>query len=189
MHVIKIRNKAFSNLGFIKRSCIDFHNPNALKTLYFSFIRSILEYGSLIWTSASTNHLQSLDRVQNNFLRFISFQCKINRIPHSNYEGLLQYLNIKSLNTRRITCNLIFLFKLINNFIDCPELLELINFKYPSRLTRTKQLFYIDNYKSRYLFFSPHALLMINGNMLNFEIDIFNCNLNTFKKSIHNNIL
>lgn len=47
-------------------------------------------------------------------------------------------------------------------------------FKYPSRFTQTKKLFYIDNIESRYLFFSLHTILMVNGNKLNFETDIFN---------------
>jgi len=50
-HIDKIPNKAFQNLGFITWTCTNFNNLNAFKSIYFAFVRSQLEYTSLIWSS------------------------------------------------------------------------------------------------------------------------------------------
>jgi len=47
-HYAYVINKASSMLGFVSRFCSDFNNPVALKTLYCSFVRSILNYNSVV---------------------------------------------------------------------------------------------------------------------------------------------
>jgi len=43
LHINNIIKKAFKMLGFIKRNWSNFKNINALKTLFFSLVRSHLE--------------------------------------------------------------------------------------------------------------------------------------------------
>lgn len=45
-------------LGFIKRTCKDFHDAHSLKLLYFSIVRSRLDYANLMWyiDSVIKNH-------------------------------------------------------------------------------------------------------------------------------------
>jgi hypothetical protein len=47
-HINQICSKAIRNLGFLKRNCSEFNNPNYLITLYFSLVRSILEFGLVV---------------------------------------------------------------------------------------------------------------------------------------------
>lgn len=47
-HVDYVRNKSFMKLGLLKRICIDFYDSLALKTLYFSLVRSQIVYATLI---------------------------------------------------------------------------------------------------------------------------------------------
>lgn len=100
-HIDQITNKAFQNLGFITRTCKNFNNVNALKSIYFAFVRSHVEYASLIWSSDNIGVNHNLEAIQNRFLRSLAFKFKIERPPHSNYNGVLSYFNIESLNTRR----------------------------------------------------------------------------------------
>ena len=50
-HIDIIVAKAYSMLGFMKRICYEFTDPLrvALKSVYFAYVRSHLEYGSVIW--------------------------------------------------------------------------------------------------------------------------------------------
>lgn len=49
---------------------------------------------------------------------------------------------------RRFHADLVFLFKLWNNFIDCPEILYLLNFHDPPVNIRTNCLFTIEFYRN-----------------------------------------
>jgi len=40
----------------IKRNCSDFRDPLALKCLYTSLVRSLLEYAPLIWDHNNVGH-------------------------------------------------------------------------------------------------------------------------------------
>jgi len=123
-HVDYVRNKSFMKLGLLKRICIDFYDSSALKTLYFSLVRSQIEYATLIWHTDNIVQNTSLSSIQNNFLRYLSNKCNVERTPHSGYNIISNFFRIDSLKNRYLTLNLRFLFKLLHNMIDCPELLE-----------------------------------------------------------------
>jgi hypothetical protein len=95
-HIEKITNKTFLYLGFITRTCSNFNNYDTLRNLYFAFVRSQLEYTSLIWFSDKICTTQDLEAVQNRFLRFLSFEFKVERPQHTEYNGLLTYFNLES---------------------------------------------------------------------------------------------
>ena len=66
--------EATKMIGFIIRNCKMFTNIKPLKILYFSYVRSKLEYGSLIWYPYYINHKLALENVQRKFLKFLSFK-------------------------------------------------------------------------------------------------------------------
>jgi hypothetical protein len=175
-HIDKIRNRALAKLGFLKRSCSEFSNPHALKNVYNSLVRSNLEYASFIWSPNNSIHTQYLESIQNSFLRFISFKCNVQRPPHSPYDGVLGFFKISTLKTRRNYFNIIFLYKLLQNKIDCPQLLERIHFKINYKNSRNRDPFFINNVKAKYLFSSPANTLMAIGNSTN--LDLFYCSIN-----------
>lgn len=163
-HIDKITNKAFQNLGFITRTCTNFNNLNAFKNIYFAFVRSQLEYASLIWSSNNIGVTHNLEAVQNRFLRFLAFKFKVERPRHSDYNGVLSYFNIQSLTTRRSNLHCSFLMKLLNNLIDCPYLLERLNFRINTKSTRNQESFLINNVSKTYLKSAPINILMTIGN-------------------------
>jgi len=166
-HIDKITNKAFQNLGFITRTCKNFNNVNALKSIYFAFVRSHVEYASLIWSSDNIGVNHNLEAIQNRFLRSLAFKFKIERSPHSNYNGVLSYFNIESLNTRRSNLHYSFLLKLLNNSIDCPYLLQRLNFRINTKSTRNLESILINNVSKTYSKSSPSNILMTIGNTMN----------------------
>jgi len=72
-----INNETVRDLGFIKRTCVSFPDPISLKILYRSLARSSLEYCPLIWMNNTLKPNNMLERVQNHFVRFISFKFHI----------------------------------------------------------------------------------------------------------------
>ncbi|XP_050527790.1 uncharacterized protein LOC126897890 [Daktulosphaira vitifoliae] len=54
-HISFIYNKALRMLGFLKRNCWEFSNPICLRVIHFSLVRSIVEYGSIIWLPYQAN--------------------------------------------------------------------------------------------------------------------------------------
>jgi len=126
-------------LGFIiGRLCYDFKNIR-LKTLHCSLARPNLEYGSIVWNPSQLCRInRRLNKVQSYFLRYVSFTFAMN---YSTKEIALQ-LQLRSLPTRRKFNDGAFVFKVLNNYIQCPVILEEIGWLTPTYLTRSRVTFY-----------------------------------------------
>ncbi|KAF0747419.1 Uncharacterized protein FWK35_00016699 [Aphis craccivora] len=109
-----------------------------------------LEHNSVLWSPSSAFHILSLEAFQNRFLRFISYKCNIPRQPHSNYSPLLIELNMTNLADRRKIIDLKFLFKIVNSYLNCPELLSCLNFNVLHCRTRSANIFYISFQRTNY---------------------------------------
>jgi hypothetical protein len=57
-------------LGYIRRIGKEFRDPYTLKTLYNSFVRSHLEYASVVWNPYYGVHLKRIEDIQKKFLKF-----------------------------------------------------------------------------------------------------------------------
>jgi hypothetical protein len=109
----------------------------------------------------------------------MSYKCNIIRVPHSSYQPLLNTFNIQSLANRRKVNDLLFLFKLLNGFFFCPELLSFLNFSVPQVRTRSSIIstFYINNHKTNYALSAPINRMMAIAN--DEQIDFFNFSPNS----------
>jgi len=85
----------------------------------------------ILWHSKSLSRLHRLYKIQNNFLRFLSFKCHVERIPHSECTGVEGFFNLSKFkvdfNNNELQYS--YLNYLKTHLIDCPKLLERINFK------------------------------------------------------------
>jgi len=150
-----------------------------LKNIYYSLDWSQLEYSVIFWSTNTIISIKTLETVQNSFLQYHSFKCRVDRPPHSSYNGILEFFNITSLKSCRNYLILNFLFKLLKNEIDCDPLLENLNYKINIAKTRNNHLFFLKNIKTNYLLYSPTNILMSIGNST--HIDLFYCNTNDIK--------
>jgi hypothetical protein len=148
-HIEHICCKAFKTLGFIKRISSDFKFPCSLKSLFCSLVRSIVEFGSVLWDPYTATSSTQLERVQRKFLNYVSYSFKIDHPPH-DYLPVLQYLKLNSLADRRVNANLSFLYKLLNNSIDAPDLLSEVNFRVPNLHSRSPAPFYVPFHHTNY---------------------------------------
>ena len=106
-HITIIENKVSKNLGFLYRArrVLD---STALKNLYFSFIKSCLNYGNIVWVSTSTTKLKKLTSKQKQALRIVNNEF-------TNIKEIMvriKVLNIYKLNIYQI---LNFMFKIKTN--------------------------------------------------------------------------
>lgn len=111
-----------------------------LDIIILHFVKSYLEYASLIWYSNNIYVTQNLEIVQNQFLHFLSFKFKIEWVRHSGYDDVLLYFNIKSLSETRNYLHYELLLKLLNNLIDYPYLFERLNFKINFKFIRDRTI-------------------------------------------------
>lgn len=145
LHIESIKNQALRNLGFLIRQSYYLKNIQSLKILYNAFVKSKLEYASVVWNPINIGPKQILEKVQNRFLRYLYYK-KYNIYP--NYliirtTALREEFEIPSLEAARNCSLLIFGFKIFNNLINDSKLLSFLNLKVPSRPTRSASLFYV----------------------------------------------
>lgn len=98
-HISNITRKAYRMLGFIFRCGKYFAKQSTMLTLYKSLVRSNLEYCSVIWNPFYGNSKDQIERVQRKFTRFFYFKFKMVK---PEYNVRLEYLNIHSLESRRL---------------------------------------------------------------------------------------
>lgn len=96
-HVEVVADRAYKQLGFIKRVTRTFSNIECIKTLYFAYARSILEYGCNIWSPYYIIPTQRLESIQKQFLKYLAFKefknlavikkpVRITKLTHWNLE-------------------------------------------------------------------------------------------------------
>ncbi|KAL1447933.1 hypothetical protein WDU94_000586 [Cyamophila willieti] len=176
-HINHIRSKALKMLGFLYRNTQDFLNPATLRTLYFAYVRSGLDYASIIWSPYYACHITTLERVQHKFLRMLAYKSG-SRVDDHNYEPIQQKFNIIDLESRRQLNDLIFFKKIIDGNIFLPELLNDIQFRSNSRYSshNKRRLFYVKVCKTNIHKYSPFNRFQILWNALSdedVELDIF----------------
>jgi len=105
-------------------------------------------------------------------LRFICFKCNLYRPPHSGYENIINFLNLKTLKDRKKQFYITFLFKLLNNKLDDSSLLCNIILRTTNTNTRNKELFYVKPYTQNDMSCTPTNILLSSRNSVN-NLDFF----------------
>ena len=181
-HIYNIINKSLKMLGFIYRSSEDF-SVATMRLLYCALVRPILEYASVIWTPHYRVHVDSLERVQNKFLRMIAFKMGLERDEYS-YTEVRSFLGLDTLERRRLFSDLCLLFKLINGGIDCPELLSMVCLWVPERRGRNTDVFSVSFHRTNYGQNNPITRVLRYGNEFSGNLNFFGGSLSQFKVSL-----
>ena len=118
-HIDFIVGKANRAMGVLIRSLQTGRTAGRLQTgpilaAYFGNVRSVLEYGCVIWGGAAPTHLKRLDRIQHKFLSWLSFFSRNHRPYNSlSYQDLLHQFNVTSLEKRRFMYDVTFVHKVL----------------------------------------------------------------------------
>lgn len=134
-HINGIVTKSARLLGFLKRSTKGFKLARTKIVLYNALVRSHLEFASVVWNPHYVVHSQRIESIQRAFTKHLAYTFgKIS--PRCPYKQRVRCYNMDSLRDRRLTQDLIFLYKLVNNRLDCDKLVELIGLKVPYKMPR-----------------------------------------------------
>ena len=97
----EVRSKAKRLMGFLIRNPRNFKNVDTFLTLYFTLVRSNLEYGALIWNPIAATVSNKIEAIQKRFLRFL-YNKIFGYYPNDiQYEELLEGFGMLSLSKRR----------------------------------------------------------------------------------------
>ena len=119
-HISHICCKAYTSINIIFR-CFDTAHVPALIIAYKSFVRPILEYCSTVWNPYIPNRhylglTDQIERVQRYFTRRVYYRCKLD-CSH-DYLQRLKFLNLESLELRRIYNDLIMVYKIVHGLVN-----------------------------------------------------------------------
>ena len=102
-HVDLISSKVQRVLNLLYRTCKDIIDISTKKLLYIAWVRSRLEYASVVWSPHTKRNINNLEQVQRRATRFILGR------DYSEHERLRK-LNSLPLQYRREINNLVYFF-------------------------------------------------------------------------------
>ena len=111
-----IKKKAWQRI-YIMHRCKFLLDRKSLQTIYFSFIRPLLEYTDVVWSNCTQYEAQEFELIQNEAARIVNGATRLVSI-----NSLLTETEWESLHERRRKHKLIFFFKMKNGL--CPEYLS-----------------------------------------------------------------
>ena len=113
-HINNITKKANSTLGFLRRNLR--HCPTSCRrNSYLSLVRSVLEYGSVVWDPYLKKDIDALERVQRRAARFITGNC-LSRST-GTVQRLLNKFKLPEHQDRRKQLRLILFFKVVEGLV------------------------------------------------------------------------
>ena len=145
-HFKKITADANRILGFIIRNCKHVNDIDIILLLYYTFVRSKLEYNACVWNPEFKKWSKLIESVQARLVRYLFWKANgfYPSFPEViSYDLLRENLGLESLEKRRDISQLQLVWKIFNSKIDCTHLLSLFNINVPDvRLRNAKQIFF-----------------------------------------------
>lgn len=186
IHIDNIISRAYKQLGLILRLSKPFRRPFTFKILYYTFVRSILEFGSVIWNPQYAVHISRIEKIQNKFLKSLDF-----RTGHcfQDYHTSALRHGLDPLDRRRSYLDASFLYKILHNVIDSSHLLESITFRVKRISSRSNAIFHIPKCNTRY---ASNSFIRRSCNFYNThlsDVDIFSDSIYQFKNNIRKLLL
>jgi hypothetical protein len=136
-HFDYIINKAAKILGFVKRNTKDFRCKETKILLFKTMVRSILEFGSVIWNPYYTLHSQRIESLQRSFTRHLAFNS-VKVSNRSTYEERLRLFKMNTLCERRRMLDLVFLHNIVRGSLVFSDILDGIQLNVPVLNARRK---------------------------------------------------
>jgi hypothetical protein len=133
--------------------------------LYFSLVRSKVEYASIVWHSITSTDANKLERIQQNFWRFKRFFPQIDYC----YEFALKQLKLHTLQERRNHLDALFLIQVYSGSIFCPSAFEIVGLRVPARYIRDFPIFKVCSVSKN----SPSARFASAANADCSDVDVF----------------
>ena len=157
-HREQVITKARQSMGYIKWISKGQFGIRALKVLYTAYVRSKLEFGSVIWDPTSEVYCQEIESIQKQFVMYALGDT--NRIPPyilPPYEERCRMLGLVKLETRRAEANVMMAFDLYNGVISDKNIANKLVKVNHNKTLRDNRLLRESAYQSDYLYNQPIA--------------------------------
>lgn len=181
--------RSYSMLGFVMRICVEFRDPQVLKSLYFAYVRSILEYGAVVWWSNYQVHIDRIESIQKRFVWFVF--CKFGwqeYVRFAPYEFKCYLLGLQSLSQRRKVNDVLFVCDILSGRINSPNLLSLIDINVPPRRFRNTDFLRVRSHRTNYGSSEPITRITAVFNELSNNFD-FHSGRDTIREALLRNEL
>ena len=184
LHYSATIDKANRQLGFMFKISNEFRDPMCLKALYCSLVRSLLEFGTVVWNPYQAVWSARIESVQRRFVR-----CALRHLPWSDPYNLPPYadrcrlLGLDTLADRRNASNAVFIAKILLAEYDVPELLARTNLYAPARSLRPRTLLHEMPRPSNYAANSSLAAMIRRFNEVSQFFD-FNATSASFRRRL-----
>ena len=138
-HITSICKKARKHLGLVTRT-LSYQAPTlAKKTACLALVRSIIEYGSPLWSPKTKALLNQVERVQRKMTNFITNNARYDSPHHIDYKTRLLSLNLLPTSFRREITDLTLFLKSIHNKTNL-DITDYIDFDNRQTGARTRSL-------------------------------------------------
>ncbi|KAF8361982.1 hypothetical protein PRIPAC_88905 [Pristionchus pacificus] len=111
-HISRIVSKARAKVNLIFK-CFFSTDPDLYSRAFTTFVRPLLEYGSVVWSPHTVTLANQIENVQRNFSKRLFIRC---HIPYSLYPDRIAQLSLSTLEHRRLMSDLLFLHRSIHGF-------------------------------------------------------------------------
>lgn len=170
--------KAFGTVGSLRRCMANFINSDTPRLLHRVLVRSCLEYATVIWSPHRAKQSQTEPLSRN----FRGFAAPVATFCHS----VVNKLNFRSLETRRISLDLLFLFEIVASVsIRCPQHLDLINLYTTIKPLKLSQLFLVQRYTRNLSVSDPVNRICDAANSFSNDFDSSSNSIFSFKVQIY----
>lgn len=135
-HIADICKQAYRMLGFIMRTSYHFKDVNAATALFTAYVRSKLEYNSIIWDPHEKKYSLMIEKIQRKFARY-SYKKTYGYYPYM-YPSLFVsgMVGVFTLELRRKMHLIMHFFLLLRGRVDNPSALTGLRLVVPSGYTR-----------------------------------------------------
>lgn len=165
-HIGFVVSKSRSMMGFVKRQASEFSDSSVLMSLYFSFVRSGLEYCAVVWSPYYLKYDHQVERTQKKFVRFALRNIRPDFLSQLDYTGKCAYLGIESLKLRRVMASLKFVFDVFSNRLKVPSILSKFMFNCSRFSLRCRRFFFVPKHRTNYGFNEPLSAMLRYANQL-----------------------
>lgn len=151
----------------------NFRNAQSFKVLYYSYVRSKIEYASIVWFPFYRCHIATIESVQRKFLKFLYFK-EYGSYPERGFshDVLLNTFDVTLLEVRRVISSCTLIYKILHNELDCCDLLHALNFHVPQYSARRVADFVLPLARTNIMLRSPLYVMCSNLNKIGMFCDI-----------------
>ncbi|KAI5754162.1 hypothetical protein M8J77_006310 [Diaphorina citri] len=97
IHRYEVETKGFQRLGMVHRYTKPVHDIDVIQILYQALVRSVLEYGSVLWLPHTKSGAKSLERIQARFVLIVQALKTLCDFPNPSSFHSLPFLILNNL--------------------------------------------------------------------------------------------